>query len=753
MKDIMKRNYKILLLALTLAFASCSFTTKTFENPDKDKLLMQLITYVLGEGHFSPKELNDDFSKQVFKGYLDQLDPFKRYFYASDIKEFEAYEDQIDDHLKNYDLTFFNLTHQRLLQRIEESQAIYKDVLSAPFDYNIDEDINTEYKNMAYVTSKKEMRDRWRTQLKFSTIANYDDLISQQENTFADKKKVEKMTEVVYDVDDNRGRRSVSEGGDIIISGSAKDSKDLKEKKSLSELEEEARKSTLNSLNELYDYIDERNREDWFAVYMNAIVAEFDPHTFYYAPEDKERFDVAMSGKFEGIGARLQKKMDVVTITEIISGGPAWKQNEMEAGDQILKVKQDDDEPAVNIVGMRLEDAVKLIKGPKGTNVILTLKKVDGTIEDLTITRDVVELEEVYAKSSTVIKDHKKFGVINLPGFYVNMEDYGQRNAATDVKLEIKRLKEEGIEGLVLDLRNNGGGSLQTVIDMAGLFIKEGPIVQVKTTGGQKEVLRDKDKSIAWDGPLVILVNENSASASEILAAAMQDYKRALVIGSKQTFGKGTVQTVFDLNRLMKNNTLGDMGALKYTIQKYYRIDGGSTQLEGVKSDVVVPDRYSYIALGEKNQDNPLAYDRIDAANYTVWDNNKNYKNAIKNSNARIANNEQLKLIDENAKWVKRIRDKELYSLKYDTYKANLKMNEEEAKQFEKLTDYKTNLTFNSLPYENELMVADSTLKEKRDRWHKALSHDVYVEEALNVLNDLSGSNDVKKVVNNLKDK
>ena len=745
MKEIMKRNYKILLLVLMLAFASCSFTTKTFEDPDKDKLLMQLITYVLEEGHFSPKELNDDFSKQVFTAYLDQLDPFKRYFYASDIKEFEAYKLEIDDQLKNYDLAFFNLTHQRLLQRIEESQMIYKEVLANPFDYSIDEDINTEYKDLSYIKSKKEMRDRWRRQLKFSTIANYDDLISQQENTFSAKEKVQKMTNVEYEMLDSEMREQAKPD-------KTKDSEDSKEKKSLTELEQEARTTTLNSLNELYNYIDERNREDWFAVYLNAIVAEFDPHTFYYAPEDKERFDVAMSGKFEGIGARLQKKMDVVTIVEIISGGPAWKQNKMEAGDQILKVKQDDNEPAVNIVGMRLEDAVKLIKGPKGTNVILTLKKVDGTIEDLKIPRDVVELEEVYAKSSTVVKDDKKFGIINLPGFYVSMEDYNKRNAATDVKMEIERLKEEGVEGLILDLRNNGGGSLQTVIDMAGLFIKEGPIVQVKTTGGQKEVLRDKEKSILWDGPLVIMVNENSASASEILAAAMQDYKRALVIGSKQTFGKGTVQTVLDLNRMVRNNTSGDMGALKYTIQKYYRINGGSTQLEGVKSDVVVPDRYSYIALGEKNQDNPLAYDKIDATNYKVWDNNTGFQKAIDNSYARISKNEQLKLIDENAKWIKRIRDKEDYSLKYDTYKAALKLNEDEAKQFEKLTDYKTNLTFSSLPYENELMVADSTLNQKRERWHKALSKDVYVEEALNVLGDLSGSYEVKKVVNNVRD-
>ena len=713
MMNIMKRNYKLLLLVLLLAFASCSFTTKKFSDPDKDKLLVQLITYVLDQGHFSPKDLNDSFSEQVFDDYLEQLDPFKRYFYESDIKEFAAYKDKLDDQIKAYDVSFFNLTHERLLQRLEESKQVYKEVLSEPFNFNIKEDFSTDYKDLPYVNSKKEMKNRWRQQLKFSTIANYDDLISQQEN--AVKNNSEKP-------------------------------------KSLSEIEKEARETTLKSLDELYDFIDDRQRQDWFSVYINAIVEEFDPHTFYFAPEEKDRFDVAMSGNFEGIGARLQKKMDVITINEIISGGPAWRQNKLEVGDQILKVKQDSDEPAVNVVGMRLDDAVKLIKGPKGTDVILTLKKVNGTIEDLRITRDVVELEETYAKSSTVIKDGKTFGVINLPKFYVDFEDYNKRNAASDIKLEIERLKAEGIEGLVLDLRNNGGGSLQTVVDMAGLFIKEGPIVQVKTAGEPKEVLNDKDRSIVWDGPLVILVNELSASASEILAAAMQDYKRAIVIGSKQTYGKGTVQNVLDLNRMVRNNTNGDMGALKFTTQKFYRINGGSTQLEGVKSDVVVPDRYSYINVGEKDQENPLPWDKIEPADYTLWENYFDYNSTIEKSKERMANNEQLKLIDQNAQWVKKIRDREIYSLNYDDYKATLKLNEEEAKRFDKLSDYKTNLTFKSLPYENKQMEIDSVLKQKRERWHESLSQDVYIEEALNVLNDLKMAYPVKtKVATNAK--
>lgn len=731
----MRGNYKFLLLAFLIAFASCSFTSKKFDdNPDKDKLLIQLITYVLDNGHFNPQDLNDSFSENVFEDYLNQLDPFKRYFYESDIKEFEAFKTQLDDQIKDYDVAFFNLTHERLLKRIEESKAIYAEILEKPFDFTKDESYTADYEKLDYVKNKREMKERWRQQLKFSTIANYDDLVGERNFSVG-------SIQDTPELDDLENRSEVSD----------KKNKSEIRNKSDKELEEEAREATKRSLDELYDFIDDRQRKDWFAVYINAIVEEFDPHTFYFAPEDKDRFDVAMSGNFEGIGARLQKKMDAIMVNEIISGGPAWRANELEVGDQILKVRQSNEEKPVNIVGMRLDDAIKLIKGPKGTTVVLTLKKVDGTIEDISITRDIVELEETYAKSSTVIKDDKKFGVINLPKFYVDFENYNKRNAASDIKQEIIRLKQEGIEGLVLDLRNNGGGSLQTVVDIAGLFIEEGPVVQVKETGQPKEVLKDRDKSIVWDGPLVILVNELSASASEILAAAMQDYKRAIVIGSKQTYGKGTVQNVLDLNRLVRNNSNGDLGALKFTTQKFYRVNGGSTQLEGVKSDVVVPDRYSYIDIGEKDQENPLPWDKIDAVDYDVWANYFDYDTTIEKSKARMAANEQLKLIDANARWVKKIRDREIYSLNYEDYKKDMELNEEEAKRFEKLSEYKTNLTFSSLPYEVELMDEDSILKEKRDRWHQSLAKDVYIEEALNVLHDLKMTYAIKNKVAEVK--
>lgn len=711
----MKKKYIVLLLSILLAFASCSFTTKKFSNPDKDKLLIQVITFVLQQGHFNPIDFDDNFSEELFEDYLEVIDPVKRYFYESDYKDFEKYKFTLDDQLKETDITFFNVVHERMLKRFAEIKEIYKEVLSEPFDYSTEESFNTDYENTGYVKNRKEMKERWRQQLKFSTLSNYDDLYSQE------KKAKEKDASYVM--------------------------------KTEQQIEKEARESTLKSINVYFnDNIDDFQREDWFAIYVNTIVEEFDPHTYYLAPRSKEDFDQRMSGKLEGIGARLQKRMDYIKIVELISGGPAWRSKELEVEDVILKVKQENDEFPVNIVGMRINDAIKYIKGPKGTKVILTIKKVDGTIRDVTIIRDIVELEETYAKSSIIRKDGMTFGIIDLPSFYVDFKDYKNINAAKDVKAEIEHLKAEGIDGLVLDLRNNGGGSLPTVVEMAGLFIKDGPIVQVRSTGEAKEVLKDRDPSISWDGPLVILVNEISASASEIMAAAMQDYKRAIIIGGKQTYGKGTVQNVINLNNMLRNNTNGDLGSLALTTQKYYRINGGSVQLEGVKSDVNVPGRFSFIEVGEKDKENALPWDEIDAAVYTPWENYYDYNAAIRKSKERMGNNPQLKLIEENAKWVKSKIDETFVPLNYIAYQAGLKLNEEEAKEFDALSKYKTNLTFDSTIFEKTLFTKDTTdLKEKRMRWHESLSHDVYVEEAVHVLEDLRLSYPVKKVARAVK--
>lgn len=698
----MKKNLVLGFLAVLIAVASCSFTNKTFESNDKDKLLLDIITYILEKGHYAPKDINDDFSVSVFEDFIDVLDPTKRYFQAEDIRDFEQYKFQIDDQIKNTDISFFNLVHERYIMRMGDVKVIIKEVLDEPFDYTVEESINSDYDKRPFTSSKSELKERWRKQLKFWTL-----------NTFDSKLKDEIQKE-----------------------------KDDPKYSSLSrkEVEKESREVTRKTLTEWFDFVDKLERQDRFVQYINTIVDKFDPHSMYFAPEDKDYFDRQISGRFEGIGARLQPEPEGAKIIEIISGGPVWRGQLLEVGDEIIKVGQDKETP-VNIVGMPLDEAVKLIKGPKGTIVNLTVRKVDGTIEEVNIVRDVVELEEQYAKSAKVINKDEKFGLIQLPGFYADFKDYADRNAATDVAKEIERLKEEGIEGLILDLRDNGGGSLRTAIDMAGLFIKDGPVVQVRASDNDKMVYDDKDERIQWDGPLVILVNEFSASASEILAAAMQDYKRAIIIGSNQTFGKGTVQTMYPLENVVHVNEYGDLGAIKVTIQKFYRINGESNQLEGVKSDVVIPDRYRYIVLGEKGQANALNWDKIEAAKYKVWDGYIDFEKTLEDSNKRIASNSQIKLIEENAKWLKEQQDEMSMPLNYDLYKARDKESRAKSDYFKKLSEYDSKLTFESLKYEQELFTKDSVLREKRNRWHINLAKDVYIEEAINVLRDLKVNN------------
>lgn len=716
----MKRNLAYALLVMLISVASCSFTNQSFENDDKDKLLLDLITYVLEKGHYEPKNIDDDFSVSVFEDFIDVIDPTKRYFLEEDIKEFEQFKFQIDDQIKSTDISFFNLVYERLMKRMEDTKGIYKEVLDTPFDYSEKESIDIDYEKLPFAASRKDLKERWRQQLKYATLGTYDSKIrkvkkdAETEKSLENDEVVEKFT--IEGVDDLPEEPMTPE-----------------------EAEVSSRESTKKTLDEFFDFVSDLERKDWFVQYINTIVDEFDPHTYYFAPDDKEKFDMSMSGKFEGIGARLQKKPEGAKIVDIISGGPVWRDGQLEVGDEIMKVGQEGEEP-INIVGMRLDDAIKLIKGAKGTTVDLTVRKIDGSMETVSLTRDVVELEESFAKSANIIKDDQKFGLIDLPKFYVDFDDYAERNAATDVAKEVERLKEAGAEGLILDLRDNGGGSLKTVVEMGGLFIKDGPIVQVRSSGKGKDVYDDKDERIQWDGPLVILVNELSASASEILAAAMQDYKRAIVIGSQQTFGKGTVQNVIPLENIVRSNDHGDLGAIKLTTQKFYRINGGSTQLEGVKSDVVVPDKYSYIDLGERDQSNPLKWDKISPANYKPWGGYIDYDQTISNSKKRMGNSPQIKLIEENAKWLKSKQDETVISLNYEAYLNDEEKDKEKSKYFKTITDYDSKLSFESLKYEEALFTKDSVLREKRDRWHKNLAKDVYVEEAVNVLQDLKNN-------------
>ncbi|MCO6148132.1 carboxy terminal-processing peptidase [Flavobacterium sp. NRK1] len=704
----MKRNYKILAFVALLAVALWSFIPKqdiVKNDPDKDRLLLELMTFVIEKGHYDPAKIDDTFSKGVYKSYLESLDPSKRFFIQSDIDEFSKYETQIDDMINNKDLSFFDLTYARLKKRIKESEGFYKEILAQPFDFKINEDFNVDYEKMPYPKNDDELRNRWEKQLKLSVLS-----------TITDKQKIQETP-----ADKAKGEEGKTETEEV-------------KKKTFEELEKEARESTLKSLNDYFGIIDDLDRDEWFSIYLNAIAERFDPHTFYFAPDDKDKFDTSMRGSLEGIGARLQKKGDYVEISELIIGGPAWRGKELEQGDIIMKVAQGKEDP-VDIAGLRLDDTVKKIKGPKGTEVRLTVKKVDGTIKVISIIREVVEIEETYAKSSVVKKDGKTYGIINLPKFYIDFENKDSRDAAKDVAIEVKRLKEQHVDGIIMDLRDNGGGSLKTVVDITGLFIPQGPVVQVKSAGKQQEVLSDSDSSVLWDGPLVVLVNNFSASASEIFAAAIQDYHRGVIMGSKHTYGKGTVQNLIDLNQFVRNNSMGDLGALKTTTQKFYRINGGSTQREGVESDIVMPDRYSYIDMGERDQDNAMPWDKIEPAQYKPIKNN--FQSVIANSKSRMANNPQFKLMDENAKWVNEKKDNTTYSLNIDKFKAEVEKTEAAAKKFKALNDYKNNLKFDALSYEKAIFAKEPELAEKKERWFESLSKDIYVEEALNVLDDM----------------
>ena len=675
-----------------------------FDDPNKDKLLVELVSVILNRLHYDPKIIDDEFSNSVYNDYIKAIDPQKRFFLKTDIEKFEKYRILIDDQIKSSSIDFFNLTYETLMSRVDEVESFYKEILNNPFDFYIEETLNTDFEELEYAGSISEQITIWRKRLKLSAL-----------DGFVTKK-------IIQDEID-----------------SSDDSE--KEIKSDLELESESREAILNNLKDFFDFNDDLERKDWFSIYLNSIVNQFDPHTVYLAPQAKDVFDQNISGKFQGIGARLLKKNQQVEIAEIIIGGPVWRDKLLNVGDIILGVSQTADEEPVDISIMKLSDAVDLIKGEKGTKVYLMVKRVDGGIEQVEIIRDLVELEETYAKSSIIFQDSKKYGFISLPSFYIDFNDYGQRNAASDVKKEILKLKNENVNGIIMDLRGNGGGSLKTAVDITGFFIEKGPVVQVKSIGGRKEVLKDLDSSIIWDGPLVILVNEFSASASEILAAALQDYNRAIIIGSKQTYGKGTVQNILSLNQFISGNTYGDLGFIKLTTDKFYRISGGSTQLEGVKSDIIFPNRYSYIDIGERDLENPLSWDQINSASYSPLNKQLYYSKALENSKNRISKNEFFNIIDEQAKWVKEQQEDNIISLNYHTYKMDIDNNKKESEKFNKIDDFKSNFRFewlkDNLPGEK---VPDEIV-ERRNKWIDNLQKDLYVDEAINILSDLSSSN------------
>jgi len=595
--------------------------------PGRYEVIMGLVGQILTQGHYQPKEINDAYSKEVFDKYLKSLDSEKKFFLKSDIKGLESVSTHIDDELQGAPLDCFNAINAIIKQRVTEAASIYPELLSKPFDFAKDEKVVLDPDKIDYPETLEERKEAWRKVLKYRTL--------------------EKLTEL----QETRDKQKDKAGEKI---------------KTDTELEVEARAKVKTVYDRYFDRL--KNRQDdneRFSMFINAITTTMDPHTDFFPPAEKRAFEEQMAGKFFGIGAQLKEEDGKIKIASIVTGSASWKDGRLKANDAILKVAQGDKEP-VDITGYAVEDAVKVIRGSKGSIVKLTVKSVDGTVKVIDITRDEVVLDDTFAKSAIINGQHK-LGYIYLPEFYADFNDRNGARCAEDVAKEITKLKAENVEGIILDLRFNGGGSLQDVVQMAGLFIPEGPIVQVKSRSGDPMVLRDRDKSVQYGGPLAIMVNEYSASASEIMAAAMQDYKRAVIIGSN-TFGKGTVQRMLNLDDFYSNKEIGALGAIKLTQQKFYRANGGSTQLKGVASDIQLPDPYYEVA--ERKDADALAWDEIPKASFTPWYDPVPVEALKKNSEKRIASSEAFKMMNDNITTLKKLESQEAYSLNQQTYKS-----------------------------------------------------------------------------------
>src|SRR5687767_9248213 len=601
--------------------------------PTKYEKILHNIGDMLSQIHYSPKKIDDNFSKEIFKKYLsDKIDQQKNIFLQSDITQLKKFETRLDNEILGGPVEFVPAVSEIYKKRIIESEQYYKEYLSKPFEFTKDESVNFDPDNINYPATAEDKKEAWRKRMKFLVLERYVDLRELREK--------------------NKGKE-----GQVA--------------KTDAELEKEARERVQKIMDRSYDRLKKKfDDEDSFNPYVNTITETMDPHTTFFPPVEKRYFDEQMSGRFYGIGASLREEDGNIKIATLLTGSPAWKSGEITAGDFIIRVGQGKEEP-VDITGFMVEDAVKLIRGKKGTEVRLQIRKSDGTLKVVSLIRDEIIQDETFAKSAVINTEKGKIGFIYLPEFYADFDNPKGARCSDDVRKEVIRLKEQKVDGIVIDLRNNGGGSLYDVVQMAGLFIDEGPIVQIKDRENKPSVLKDKDRNVLYTGPLAVMVNEFSASASEIFAAAIQDYNRGVIIGSTSTYGKGTVQRNMGLDPASETGfsmSNSDLGTVKLTLQKFYRINGGSTQLKGVYSDIVLPDNLEYLKVREKDDPDALPWDEISKANYGSWKSGYDLKTIQQMSSLRLENDLTFKTIRESTEWLSKQNDKQ-YSLHIDKYR------------------------------------------------------------------------------------
>jgi carboxyl-terminal processing protease len=664
-----------------------------------DSLLVR-VTGILSERHYAPVKINDDFSKKLYDNVLEKLDDDKHFFTQEDIKKLEKYEFSLDDQIKAGRFDFFDSAWSTLMNRLVVLEDHFNKTLDKPFNYENSESYTVRENVEKYQPNVKSLKDDWTQWLQYQTV---DRLYRKQE--------------------------------------AAKVAKDSAQSayKPFDTLELKARQETRKFCTDWFKRWRKMDKRDKISFYVNAITELYDPHTNYYPPEDKANFDISMTGKLEGIGATLTERDGYIKVERIVPGSASYRQGELKAGDLIIKVAQGAAEP-VDVVDMKLDDAIQLIRGKKGTEVRLTVKKPDGSIKIIPIIREVVVIEESYARSAIIDFEGKKIGIIQLPSFYADFSEKGRgRHSSQDVYMELLKLQDAGAQGIMLDLRNNGGGSLADAIDMGGLFIKEGPIVQVREPRGMVDAPGDPDPNIVYDGPLLILTNAYSASASEILAAAMQDYKRALIVGSKSTFGKGTVQTFVPIGGGSSGDFPKGFGQLKVTIQKFYRINGGTTQLNGVTPDVVIPDIYDGIPQGEREMNHHLAYDKIKPANYIPYSapHTTRFEAVSQAAKSRISASEHFSNVQKRAKSLAAMRESYTWSLNLKKYAAQQKALKDEEKRYSDSAYRPIDRKIDVLAADVESVKGDAVREAQRKDWLKAYAKDAWLDQAILMMQDL----------------
>lgn len=718
---IMNKKFFPVLLVLTVAsfFFAFSRGSKNDNPKSKNEKILRNVGLLLEQGHYSPKKIDDSFSAQILGSFVKNLDEDKSIFLKTDIDSFQRYNHAIDDEIHGARLESFYFISESYSRRLKEAAAYYNDILSKPFDFTKDENIVMDNDKLQFPKNIDARKEVWRKRLKYLVLTRYADLLDDRERNKNKK---------VRDIADTTTDKSLKADVKFVY-------------KADTTLERESRDQVRKQIGRYFTTLQNHNTTDeLFSEFVNTIATEMDPHTSYFAPIESRGFNEMMSGKFYGIGAQLKDEESKIKIASLITGGPAWKSGEMSVNDEIIKIAQGNSEP-VDVTGYAVPDAVKLIRGSEsGTEVRLTIRKADGSIKVVSLKRDEIKLDDTFAKSAIINGEHK-IGYIYLPEFYMDFENPNGARCSDDVAKEILKLKAENVDGIVMDLRSNGGGSLPEVVKMVGLFIEDGPVCQVKGRENvQPQQLKDRDKNVLYTGPLTVMVDEYSASASEIFAAAIQDYKRGIIVGSSSTYGKGTVQRTIPLNPeseyQLGTKKAEDLGTVKLTLQKFYRINGGATQLKGVTPDIVIPDRYELSKTRERDNPTALSWDEITKADYKPWVSTYSTDAVVAASNQQIQSSPTFSNIKKQIDWIYKENDKD-YPLNLSKYTAEQKELKVAYKELDSLYKLTKELTVKNIDTDLSNYTSDKEKTKKNKDFLNRIKTDVYIDETVKVINNM----------------